>query len=503
MENALAVRKYAKPRTMTIVKIVLDALMAVVFILLMDPKAISMAFHEIAGLIIGGVFLIHKLLNWKWIKNVTRNIFGRQVTAETRIRYIVDVLLFIGVYLIIISGALISEYVFPNAAGGGDWTTAHHIAAYLCIPLLGFHAGLHVKWMKNAFRKMIKMTRESKARQWVLRTASMAMAVWGIVSAVTSGFIDRIFPVGGENMTQIKTADLYSAESGMSSGTSSAPSSGTASSGASESSADESASVSPEPSSDISSDNSASAGNGSGSDETVTENSGTTATITLEEFLSKLTCTGCHKHCSLLSPQCGVGVRQQQEAIAEYESQYGDTASVEPTVYTQAGGNYLQVGTAVYTLNESSGSVAQAVTLSAQTEQTEQSASDAESPGAGQQHSWGKGSNDGEDNEYSDESESSDEIESGCETNDTINSGSETNGIIADGDSAGIESMNVLYTAGLDDQPSGFTDTLLTYAPVMWLFGVVGWAVSLLAGRKEKRRTPKRQITVHIDRRGL
>ena len=42
----------------------------------------------------------------------------------------------------------------------------------------------------------------------------------------------------------------------------------------------------------------------------------------LEDFLSKLTCTGCGKHCSLLYPRCGRGNMQAQQAEEEYMQTY-------------------------------------------------------------------------------------------------------------------------------------------------------------------------------------
>ena len=42
----------------------------------------------------------------------------------------------------------------------------------------------------------------------------------------------------------------------------------------------------------------------------------------LEEFLSGMNCTGCGKHCSLLSPRCGRGEAQAEQAQYEYEQLY-------------------------------------------------------------------------------------------------------------------------------------------------------------------------------------
>ncbi|MGO5051795.1 hypothetical protein ACTQ6A_04655 [Lachnospiraceae bacterium LCP25S3_G4] len=40
----------------------------------------------------------------------------------------------------------------------------------------------------------------------------------------------------------------------------------------------------------------------------------------LEDYLGKLVCTGCAKQCSLLSPQCGTGRTQAQQATTYYET---------------------------------------------------------------------------------------------------------------------------------------------------------------------------------------
>lgn len=44
--------------------------------------------------------------------------------------------------------------------------------------------------------------------------------------------------------------------------------------------------------------------------------------LSLDEYLGKLTCTGCGRRCSLLAPQCGKGERQAQSATEEYNSLY-------------------------------------------------------------------------------------------------------------------------------------------------------------------------------------
>lgn len=51
--------------------------MGIIFALLFNKNVFGgMSFHEIAGLVIGFAVLIHIVLNWKSVKNVTLSIFN-------------------------------------------------------------------------------------------------------------------------------------------------------------------------------------------------------------------------------------------------------------------------------------------------------------------------------------------------------------------------------------------------------------------------------------------
>ena len=45
--------------------------------------------------------------------------------------------------------------------------------------------------------------------------------------------------------------------------------------------------------------------------------------VSLGDYLSSLNCSGCGKHCSLLSPRCGKGENQAAQATNEYYEIYG------------------------------------------------------------------------------------------------------------------------------------------------------------------------------------
>lgn len=78
---------------MNILKFILNLSLAVVMLLLMDPRSFfGLPFHEWAGLEIGLFFLLHKVLNWSWIKKVTVGFF-KCSPGRAKINYILDIFL--------------------------------------------------------------------------------------------------------------------------------------------------------------------------------------------------------------------------------------------------------------------------------------------------------------------------------------------------------------------------------------------------------------------------
>jgi len=140
---------------MNLVKFILNILLAIVFLLLMDPRSFyGLLFHEWAGLIIVLFFLIHKILNWGWIKKLTGRFFSR-VPGKARINYVLDVLLLAGLTLITISGMAISRtidfFFFFFGYSGGFWRIMHTSSSLLVLALFGIHLGLHWKWVLQRF----------------------------------------------------------------------------------------------------------------------------------------------------------------------------------------------------------------------------------------------------------------------------------------------------------------------------------------------------------------
>jgi hypothetical protein len=138
-----------------IIRFILDAVMTAAFLVLMDPRSVGgIGLHEWAGLAICVFFIVHKVFNWKWIRDVTKSLFGR-IPWRTRLNYLLDVALLVGMVSIVWSGMKIARTIdftwLPMFGGRGLWRTLHASASMLVLAVAGVHLGLHWDWIRARF----------------------------------------------------------------------------------------------------------------------------------------------------------------------------------------------------------------------------------------------------------------------------------------------------------------------------------------------------------------
>lgn len=286
-----------------ILKIAIDIVMTLLFLLLLFPFTTGLAFHEIAGLAILGIFAIHFTLNFKWVVGITRKFFHPDTPAFTRGKYILNLAILLNALLVIGTGVLISVELFPNIPRGDTALLAavHKISSYTCGGMLLVHLALHKNYLVGAFKKIFA----SKNGQHVLLPSLSVFA-----TLIVTGFIVwKAFPSGSSSDT-----DRLLDESGSSVNT-------------------------------LSKDNS----------DTDAENTQITTpsaeaedVVSLDEYLSEQICTACPKRCPLSAPQCGRGEAQAETAIQKFAALYEVSLSEEPQTAAQT----TPAGTAVLTLPE-------------------------------------------------------------------------------------------------------------------------------------------------------
>jgi hypothetical protein len=165
------------------VKLLLDLLLVAVILTLYSKNVISLMYHEAAGLILGGLFLVHLVFNRKWIIRVGVKAFSSRSTGKTRIMAVVDLLLLLAWLGVIISGILVSKKIFSfNVRSATPW---HFFFAAAALILSGIHLGLHKQYLDAAIRRIPLLGALKKPLTTVLMVIVLA---FGVYSFGTSGF---------------------------------------------------------------------------------------------------------------------------------------------------------------------------------------------------------------------------------------------------------------------------------------------------------------------------
>jgi len=177
-------KKRLTPNQTRALKLALDAVMLILLVLMYKKQVISMEFHEIGGLALIGLFIVHHLVNARWIGATTRKLFAKGTPGMVRARYIVDALLLVAFLTVGITGVLINKTLFALRVGGNA-KTLHYFASAVAILLMGAHLGLHADYI---FGKLFRKGANKIAK--IATAVLLALLVaFGGYSLVTTQFV--------------------------------------------------------------------------------------------------------------------------------------------------------------------------------------------------------------------------------------------------------------------------------------------------------------------------
>ncbi|MBP1760785.1 MAG: putative rane protein [Firmicutes bacterium] len=309
-------------------KLILDIVLTILFIALLYAKDTGFTFHEIAGLVMGGLLIYHIVLNWSWVKSITKNLFNPRMKTKPRLFYLLNTVSLLAVATIIITGVQISMVLFPSDEMiSHTLVDVHKWVSYACIGLFGLHIVLHWQFIKKNVPKLFK----APARPaWARAGLSMAgiLLILSLLYTQTGAFSKEISSANTAandkgQQESVQNQDNYYADRprnghghghGWEQGGNvyyedNAPqySNPTTDDNSVTDSGD--SLTQSEQSSDTSSNSSISSGS---SDDKPS----------LNTYLSSLFCDACEKHCSLLSLRCDRGIPQLEAAQQQYQATY-------------------------------------------------------------------------------------------------------------------------------------------------------------------------------------
>ncbi len=65
------------------IKILVDIFMIILFICLMKIKITGMHRHEVLGIVLTLLVIIHLVLNFNWFKNILKKLFNKNMSSKT------------------------------------------------------------------------------------------------------------------------------------------------------------------------------------------------------------------------------------------------------------------------------------------------------------------------------------------------------------------------------------------------------------------------------------
>ena len=141
-------------------KLLLDLGTFITLLVVSAPRFTGETIHEWLSLAMGGAIVVHLLLNWNWIVEITKRLFAKGTGLNgARTNYFLNWLLFIDGILIMLSGIMISETVVPafglSLPLNFAWRSLHDLSANISLILMGLHITLHWGWIVSTFKRMV------------------------------------------------------------------------------------------------------------------------------------------------------------------------------------------------------------------------------------------------------------------------------------------------------------------------------------------------------------
>ncbi len=245
-------------------KFVLDMFLMILLLLLMYVGITGGLIHEWLGIIFTIVVFIHLIFNYSWIKSITKNF--KNVKDKIKIIYMINIIVFISYFITIITGILISKYIFLFINVSTSLTIEfHYIFAYISLILTFIHLLMHYKEIKNTIKMKINSNYNKE----------ISFSILILISAL---FIFVIYDKKELLKINTKKDEIYKEDL-----------------------------------------------NGSSSKTIIkSSNESSDTPPSLYDYLSKLHCGGCGNRCLLTSLRCGRGEVYKTQAESDYNEKYNN-----------------------------------------------------------------------------------------------------------------------------------------------------------------------------------
>ena len=173
-----------KPKA--ILKMVIDVIMTILMLFLMAYHITGRQAHEVMGIILFCLFMVHHILNINWYKSLRKGKYSISRILNTA----VNILLSIVMACMIASGLMLS--VLGLAAVGRP---LHMISTYWGFLLISIHLGLHWGMVMGMAKRISKNKSSSKSGLVISRLLVGIISLRGIYAFFSRRMWEKLFLV--------------------------------------------------------------------------------------------------------------------------------------------------------------------------------------------------------------------------------------------------------------------------------------------------------------------
>jgi hypothetical protein len=172
-------------------RLVNDLVMTFLMLIAMAYYIIGNMFHEVVGVVVLLLFIVHNFLNRRWYKTIFQGKFNVRRILQIGI----NLLFLVTMVLMMISAILISSDLFPFIPINNDMMMRqiHVQTAYWGFIIMAVHIGLSWGMIINSVRRMTGITGTSRIRSIALRILAVLIVAYGVHSSFEGEMGSKLF----------------------------------------------------------------------------------------------------------------------------------------------------------------------------------------------------------------------------------------------------------------------------------------------------------------------
>ena len=159
-------------------KLAIDLVMTVIMLVAMAYYLTGNVIHELLGVSLFALFIVHNVLNRRWYQTVIkRKHNGRHVLNTS-----VNLLLLVMMLMLMLSSIMISRtlFAFIPVSGGMIARQIHVLATYWGFILISIHLGMHWRIIIGIIRKILRIHSLNRGYTFAVRIMAVLIAVFGV-----------------------------------------------------------------------------------------------------------------------------------------------------------------------------------------------------------------------------------------------------------------------------------------------------------------------------------